>query len=166
MGFLPGGGRDRSQYAQAGGGCVHGVDVVRKSLAPLLLIAALGVTLGGVLYASLKDSPDLANYKRVHVGMSVGEVQAILGPGAVVPQAEVPGVVRAVNQADEDATRERARRSDGPPSTARDYPTRIKPVVEGDHILRWVNGQTGERILIAFKDGKVCEKHYWDPNYL
>ena len=98
--------------------------------------------------------------------MSEDDVRAILGPGAVIPQADVPGVVRAENPSDEDAARERARRSGDSPPTARDYPTRIKPVVAGGHIVRWVNTETGERILIAFKDGKVCEKHFWDPNYL
>ena len=125
---------------------------MRKSLVPLLLIAASGITLGVVVYALLgRDSPDFANDKRIQVGMSVDDV---------------PGVVRAENPSDEDAARERARRAGGSPSTAREYPTRIKPVVEGDHILSWVNDETGERILIAFKDGKVCEKHYWDSNYL
>jgi hypothetical protein len=139
---------------------------VRKSLVLLLLVAALAITLGGALYALLgRDSPDLANYKRVRVGMSVGEVQAILGPGEEIDPKSVPGVVVAVNPADAESARERDRRT-GTQSTGRDYPTRIKPVVEGDLILRWVNGQTGERILIAFKDGKVCEKDYWDPNYL
>lgn len=61
---------------------------------------------------------------------------------------------------------ERARRSGGPPPTVQDFPTRSKPVVEGDYILRWVNNRTGERILVAFKDGRVCARHYWDPNYL
>jgi hypothetical protein len=138
----------------------------RRPYWPWLALAALGVALGGVLYLLGRESPDFANYTRVRVGMSVDEVQAILGPGTVIPQAKVPTVVRAVNPADEDAARERARRSGGPPPTARDYPVRRKPLVEGDYILRWVNSETGERILVAFKDGKVCEKNYWDPNYL
>ena len=140
---------------------------MRKFLVPLVLIAACVITPSVVLHALLGgDSPDFANFERIQVGMSQDDVQAILGFGAVIPQADVPGVVRTENPSDEDATRARARRSGGAPPTARDYPTRIKPVVAGDHIVRWANTGTGERILIAFKDGKVCEKHYWDPNYL
>jgi hypothetical protein len=139
---------------------------VRKSRVLLLLIGTLAITLGGVLYALLgRDTPDLANYKRVRVGMSVDEVQAILGAGVEIDPKSVPGMVVAVNPADADAAQERDRRT-GTQSTARDYPTRIKPLVEGDLILRWVNGKTGERVLIAFKDGKVCEKDYRNPNYL
>jgi hypothetical protein len=140
---------------------------VRKSLFRLLLAAFLGAILGGCCYVCFwMESPDFANYKRVQVGMSVEEVEAILGPGTPVGQAEVPQIVVAVSPEDAVAARERERRPGGPPSTARNYPTRLKPVVEGDHILMWVSGKTGERILVAFKDGKACEKHYHDPNYL
>jgi len=58
-----------------------------------------------------------------------------------------------------------SRSSESPP-TARNYATRIKPLVEGDHILQWVDHWTGERILVAFKGGIVFEKNYWNPNYL
>ena len=85
MGLLPGDRRGRSGYAQADDRSVHGGDVVRKSLVPLLLVAALAITLGGVLYALLgRDSPDLTDYKRIQVGMSVDEVVAQLpGPQKV-----------------------------------------------------------------------------------
>lgn len=142
---------------------------MRRSVA-LLLLAALGVILGGWLYASFwRDSPDFTNYNRLQVGMSIDDVQAILGPGTAIPQSEVPGIVVAVNPGDDAAaavTRDKAIRAGVTPPTARDYPTRNKPVVEGDLILRWKNERTWERILVAFKDGKVCEKHYWDPSYL
>ncbi len=136
---------------------------MQKVLVPLLLV----VTLSSGLYALLlSDSHDFANYKRVRVGMSVDDVQALLGLGEVAIANDVPGIVVAVNPVDEKAAHEKWRRSGGPPPTARGYPTRIKPVVEGDYILKWVNSRTRERILVAFKDGKVCEKNYWDPNYL
>ena len=140
---------------------------MRKFLVPIVIAILLGGILSASFYYCLvADSRDYSNYKRIQVGMSVDEVQAILGPGTTVGQREVPGIVVAVNPGDEPASEERARRAGRSPPTARDYPTRIKPVVEGDTILRWVNGETGERILVAFRDGKVCEKHYWDPNYL
>lgn len=98
--------------------------------------------------------------------MSMDELEAILGPGTAVNQDNVPSIVVAVNPLDEDLANAKARRSGGSPPTLRDYPTRLKPVVEGDLILEWVNAETGERVLVAFKGGMVCEKHYWNPNYL
>lgn len=144
---------------------------MRKSYAVLLgLVALLGGLAGGAVYALFwMQSPDFTNYSRIRVGMSVDDVQAILGPGTTIPGSEVPGIVVAVNSADDAAAavvREKAIRSGVSPPTARNYPTRIRGVVEGDTILRWQNSSTGERILVAFQDGKVCDKHYYDPNYL
>lgn len=132
----------------------------------LILTPIAFLSLGAFYGCSVKDSPYSNNYGRVQVGMTVEEVEAILGPGSSVKQSEVPTVVVAVNPADVQASEERAKRAGRWPQTARDYPVRHKPVVEGDLILKWVDDRTGERILVAFKDGKVCEKHYWDPNYL
>ncbi len=142
-------------------------DPVRKPFVTLTLVAVIGVSLGGAaLVLRGSDSRDAANYRRVRLGMSVADVQAVLGPGIMVSRAEVPGHVVAVNSADEHAADEQARRADGSPPTARNYPTRIKPIVEGNHILMWVNRKTGERTLVAFTDSVVCEKDFWDPNYL
>ena len=133
----------------------------------LLLTAALGLVLLGLAYVYLSmDSRDFANYKEVRVGMSVEEVEAILGPSTLVKQEDLPTDIAPVNPQDAVDSLERTRKSGATPPTARDYPTRHKPVVEGDYILQWKNSETGERILVAFKDGKVCEKHYFDPNYL
>jgi hypothetical protein len=137
---------------------------VRKALLFAVLISLILLGLFSVFF--VRESHDFVNYEKVQDGMSVEEVQAILGPGTPVKQEEVPGIVVAVNPQDAEDFRERARKSGGSPPTARDYPTRIKPVVEGDYILRWVNSRTKERILVAFKDGRVCEKNYYDPNYL
>ena len=131
----------------------------------ILLLAALGLFLGLAYVCFVTESRDFANYTCIRVGMSIEEVQAILGPGTTVKQEEVPGFVVAVNPQDAVGSIGRARKV-GPIATCRDYPTRIKPVVEGDHILRWVNSETGERILVAFKDGRACEKDFYDPNYL
>lgn len=133
----------------------------------LLLAALLSLIFLGLFYVCFeRESHDFAIYKVVQVGMSVDEVQAILGPGTSVTQEEVPTIVVAVNPQDAENAREKARKSGGPPPTVRDYPTRSKPVVEGDYILRWVNSKTGECILVAFKDDRVYEKYYHDPNYL
>ena len=93
---------------------------MRKPLSPLLSLAVLGALVLGLFYSQfVADSRDYSNYKRVQVGMSVDEVQAVLGPGTPVNQAEVPGIVVAMNPADAVAAREKAKRSGGPPPTAR-----------------------------------------------
>ncbi len=140
---------------------------MHKPRSTFLLVAFLGViSLGWCWSIFSGDSHDFTNYKRVQVGMSIEEVQAILGPGSLVKQAELPTTIVAVNPNDAVAAQEKEKMSGGSPTTTRDYPVRHKPVVEGDYILRWVNNRTGERILVAFKDGKVCEKDFYDPNYL
>jgi hypothetical protein len=140
---------------------------VRKPRSTLPFVALLGIiAFGVILHLLCRDSPPQINYKKIQIGMTIEEVQAILGEGTLVRQTEVPSRVVPLNPKDEEAAIERARRAGGPVPTARDYPTRTKPIVEGDYILRWVNGSTGERILIAFKHGSVCEKDFYDPNYL
>ena len=141
---------------------------MNNSMRTLILIAvpvALVVS-AAVYWLFWMESADFRKYKRLRIGMSVEEVQAILGPGSPLKQENVPQIVVEVNPADVDDSNERARRAGITTPTARDYPTRRKPVVEGDVILKWENGETREVILVAFKDGKVCEKYYWDPNYL
>jgi len=140
---------------------------MRKSLLLLLLVGFFGIPCcGGLVYIVFwRDSPDFANYKRIQVGMSVEEVQAILAPGTPVKQSEVPGTEVFVNPADEKAAAEKFRKL-GPRATTkiRDYPMRTKPIVEGDLILKWENNQTGARVLVSFKDGKVHEKDFWEPS--
>ncbi len=133
----------------------------------LLFTAVLGLVLFGLAYVYLSmDSRDFANYKEVRVGMSVEEVEAILGPGTLVKQEDLPTNVVPVNPQDEADSLENARKSGATPPTGRGFPTRNKPVVEGDNILQWENRETGERIIVAFRDGKVCEKYYRNLNYL
>lgn len=128
--------------------------------------AIAGLGLVGLVYAFISgESRFQQDYQRIQVGMSVDEVQAILGPGTPVKQREIPTTVVPVNPEDARAADERARKLGQSPPTTREYPTRHKPLVEGDYILRWTNSH-GERILVGFRDGKVCEKDYYDPNYL
>lgn len=138
---------------------------MRKSLVFLLVFVLVGIACcGGLFYVVFwQDSPDFAKYKRIQVGMSVDEVQAILGLGTRINQSDVPQIEVFVNPADEKAAAEKMKKL-GPRWTTkiRDYPMRPKPIVEGDLILKWENDRTGARILIAFRDGKVCEKDYWE----
>ncbi len=131
----------------------------------LLLFAGLvAVVVGLAYFVFVRESADFVKFKQIRAGMSVDEVQGLMGQGAPVAQDRVPSVVRAVNDADVIASEERARQEGRSPSTVRDYSIRNKPVVEGDAILEWINAETRERILVAFKGGKVCETYYHNPN--
>lgn len=37
-------------------------------------------------------------------------------------------------------------------------------VIHGDHFYRWSNFKCGQEIYLAFKNGKVCDKYYWEPS--
>lgn len=130
---------------------------MRRYLRILVLLPLLGSS--GCLNF---EGPNFRKYQQVQVGMSMAEVEAILGPGTPVGANEVPTVVVAINAQDPIDAEERARRQGLPPPTVRDYPTRHKPVVEGDIIWQWRDG--AEVILVAFKAGKVSEKYYRIPS--
>lgn len=135
------------------------------ALLTLVTLALAGCLLVGVW--SFTDSPTTKNYQRVRVGMSLDEVEAILGPGRPIPQSQVPGHVRAVNPDDERAEIDEAKRAGRSPPTHRgNYPTHVVPVVEGDTVLEWVTPGSGERILLGFRGGKVSGRYYFDPNFL
>ena len=138
---------------------------MRKNL-HWIALGALGGAVLVVLYSFLfpPDSTHYSNYQRIQEGMTLEEVQTILGPGTEIDLNEVPGIVVAENPAEELAFLQKARR-EGTTPTSRSYPTRVKPVVEGDRVFRWIDEKTQERILVAFRNGKVCEKRFWDLNY-
>jgi hypothetical protein len=101
-----------------------------------------------------------AGYERIQVGMTLAEVEAILGPGTEIDLSEVPTTLVSLNPAAERAAYERARRTGRPLPTVRSFPAHSKPVVQGDRVVRWRGDHNGARILIGFKDGKVAEKWY------
>ncbi len=150
--------------------------MTRKSFVRYLRVAAIAVPLFVVAWVAFsivdfffiggyRTRPNFPNYERVQVGMTIEEVQAILGPGTPIEQADVPLCLAAVNPEDAVAAIEKEKRS-GTVATGRTYPIRQKPSVQGDYILRW---QTAiDRVYVAFKEGKVCEKYYIDDyhNYL
>ena len=105
------------------------------------------------------------DFKKIRKGMSLEEVEAFLGTGTLTSQKSIPGMVVPINPDDGAASNEHARKK-GTLPTSRDYPTRVKPVVEGDVILLWKNNDMNESIYIAFKDGKVCETFFHSLNYL
>ena len=111
----------------------------------------LAVVIGCFWYVTFESAED-RNFKRIAVGMSLEEVEAVLGPGTVMEQAEVMSHPVAVNL-DEAAAFVERHRNAGTVPTAREYATRLKPVVEGDVIYYWKSGYYDT--WIAFKDGKV-----------
>lgn len=123
-----------------------------------LVVLAAGALLGRFWFGE----PDRfrAGYERVQVGMTLADVEAVLGPGTEIKLSEVPTRLVSLNPAAERAADERARRTGSPLPTVRSFPTRVKPVVAGDRVLRWRGEQNGARILIGFKDGRVIEKDY------
>lgn len=137
---------------------------MQKRTTYVMLVACVGIA-SGVLFIwwIVREPSEVRAYNRIEVGMSVEEVEAILGAGTVINQAQVPSYVVAVNPDEEAAFFERHRKA-GTIPTVRDYATRYKPFVEGDVIYLWKWGYY--EIWLAFKDGKVCEKWFRDLNYL
>jgi hypothetical protein len=133
-----------------------------------ILIIAIGLAgLAAVFYFVFwSDTERYKKYQRIQTGMSLAEVEELLGPGEIVPRDHVPMTVVAVNPDDPQASEARARWEGRSPMTARDYPTKTVPVVDGDLILVWESRETLEWIYVALKDGRVCGKHYRTLNYL
>jgi hypothetical protein len=100
------------------------------------------------------------NYKRVADGMTLADVERLIGQGVKLDPSQVPTTRVAVNPADVGASEARARRAGLTHSTIRDYPTRVVPVVEGDEVYKWA-GEGGSYILVAFREGRVSGKFYW-----
>jgi hypothetical protein len=133
---------------------------MRKSL----IWSAAGLLLVGLgLFALLYCPParfSYCNYQRVQAGMNLEEVQALLGPGTEIERRWVPQEVRPKPGV--------VVPPPGPNATVRDYPVVEVPVVDGDRFFRWEADapwlQSGAYIIIAFRDGKVCDKTYWEPS--
>lgn len=81
-----------------------------------------------------------ANYARIHEGMSLADVETLLGePGRAVEERYLPFVVdRSVE------------------------PRKLKPVISGQEYYQWDEG--ARYIIISLRDGVVAEKYYWEPS--
>jgi hypothetical protein len=89
------------------------------------------------------------NYLRIQAGMSLEEVESLLGgPGKEITEAEVTQVV------DWDVPV--------------DSPRRLKPVISGERLYKWREHPEipfgGSYILISVVGGKVKEKFFWEPS--
>jgi hypothetical protein len=79
------------------------------------------------------------NYLRIRNGMTLDEVERILGPGKEIDQPPFIG----------DYSR--------PPGQY------ARAAVEGDEFYRWQAGY--DSVTIGFRSGKVCDKYYKNWNY-
>ena len=124
-----------------------------------MVVLAVGGLVGFVAH---RERQFFVKYQSIQVGMTRAEVEAILGPGEEVEQKSVPSHVVPINAGDEIALYERAKKT-GTIPTARNYPVRHKPIVEGDLIFQWQRDGHMQTIYISFIDGCVVEKDFDDP---
>jgi hypothetical protein len=126
-----------------------------------LLAFAASLLVGLGLFAILYCPPgqfSYCNYKKVQVGMTLDEVEALLGPGTEISLDDLAGVVRpkpgVVVPKDPPG---------GPYTTVRNYPVEIVPEVDGDRFFRWEldpSDPEAAYIVVGFRDGKVRDKRY------
>lgn len=108
----------------------------------LLVLVGLGFALDA--YVNRPGRLCYRNYERIQVGMSLVEVEALLG-----------------------GTGEEIRRETLPGSPDYNEPVlskRVKPVVTGDKFFRWYESPIGKKVIVGLKDDKVCDKWYWEPS--
>jgi hypothetical protein len=112
-----------------------------------LLIAACAALLSTwTLLAQLLDHLEgpisRRTFKKITLGMSLDEVEAILGPGRQIPVGSVT-------------------RGRGSPSARETW--NLDLVIDGDQFFEWRDDEHGKRIELGMRDGKVCDKFFWEP---
>jgi hypothetical protein len=116
---------------------------MRKVCLATLALFAVAV-LVAVLWFTRTGTFSQANYERIRPGMSLAEVERLLGgPGTETLEGHLPGVVDW--------------------SVPVDHPKRVKAVVSGEQYLRWEDGH-GSEVIISLRGGVVAEKWYWEPS--
>src|SRR5207302_1670877 len=98
-------------------------------------------------------------YDQVQVGMTLTEVESILGPGSQISAKDLsgklitkPGFVEPPDP------------PGGPPRTVRMAPAVVVPEVQGDQFYQWWNPDHSEYSLVGMRDGKVCDKTFWQTS--
>lgn len=108
-----------------------------------LVVLVLG---GGLLLVAWLNRPGTVawvNYERIRPGMSVEQVELLLGrPGAEIGERELPGVVDH--------------------EVPLDHPKRVKPVISGERYLKWNERENDRTVIVSLKDGVVAEKWFWE----
>jgi hypothetical protein len=109
-----------------------------------LFCVAGGGSLSAVAWLNRTGIFSLANYQRIPPGMTLPEVERLLGGrGTEKFEGELPETVD--------------------PRVPIGSPNRMRAVVVGDHYLRWDNGN-GAEIIVSLRRGVVSEKWYWAPS--
>lgn len=137
----------------------------KRTVRRVVFFVAAVVLAGSAYLIITQDSPEEKKDKQIQNGMTLAEVEAILGPGERALQSEVPSHPVAVNPDEEAAFIDRHRKA-GTMPTAREYATKLRHFVEGDLIYHWRSASRNNETWVAFRDGKVCEKWFHDRNYL
>ena len=108
-----------------------------------LFCLAVGGCLSLVAWLDRIGMSSYANYERIQPGMTLSEVEKLLGgPGTEKLQNQLPQVV--------DWT------------VPLGSPNRLKTVVSGDQYFRWKNDD--EEAIVSLRRGVVSEKWYYKPS--
>ena len=83
------------------------------------------------------------NYKKIRAGMTLDEVEAILGgPGNQIGWRDLPKAPASINTGN-----------------------KHNAYVGGDRFFRWRGGFNGRYIIVGARDGKVCDKFFWENSW-
>lgn len=146
--------------------------IIRSSLAAALLALTLW------LFWHFAVMREYRLYERITPGLTLAEVEALLGPGERREQEVVPSISVAVILPGLDLEAERAaiieqdrldHLAGRPPRTVKSQTWRngqpktyrARHVVEGELIYRWTFRGDGQEVWIAFQAGVVTEKYYF-----
>jgi hypothetical protein len=110
-----------------------------------IVIAAVAVLLSmwkvfGLWMDEWKGPISERGFAKIEIGMTLDEVEAILGPGKQISVADVTAVP-------------------GAPDAERKGDLYLR--LDGDQFFRWKETETGTEILVGVRNGKVCDRDYW-----
>ncbi len=104
-------------------------------VSPFLLVMCL------LTLAYYRDESFHSGYKQIQQGMSLEDVEAILGPGSRIATEQIPTF----------------------PDFREPLEHRRKPVVVGDMVLRWEHNY--DVIYVGFRNNSMCSKCYRDNSW-
>jgi hypothetical protein len=109
-----------------------------------IIIASLLALTGGFVVLSSwcpTGRVSFCNFKRIQHGMTLSDVQRILGAGKQIRPSEVPS------------------------TPTYEHGKKWKPVVSGETFYFWGKRDVRERhfIIIGFREGKVLDTYYFEP---
>jgi hypothetical protein len=87
-------------------------------------------------------NPFHAKYSQIKFGMSLQDVEEILGHGDVLDKEKVPKT----------------------PDFSKPKDNRLVAVVNGDQFYIWHDRQKYSNIILGFVDGRVFDKRFWEPS--